>query len=55
MVDLLFEIGTEELPARFVIPALDDIERVFTSECAARGLTHAAIRRFGTPRRLAFS
>lgn len=53
MVDLLFELGTEELPARFVIPALDDIERVFTTECAARGLTHAAIRRFGTPRRLA--
>ncbi|MBL9037696.1 MAG: glycine--tRNA ligase subunit beta, partial [Archangium sp.] len=43
----------EELPARFVVPALDDIERVFKERCAAAGITHGTIRRFGTPRRLA--
>lgn len=53
MADLLFEIGTEELPARFVVPALDDIERTFTEKAKALGLTHGPIRRFGTPRRLA--
>ena len=53
MAELLFEIGTEELPARFVVPALDDIERTFKEQAAALGLTHGAIRRFGTPRRLA--
>ncbi|MBL8957525.1 MAG: glycine--tRNA ligase subunit beta [Myxococcaceae bacterium] len=53
MADLLLELGTEELPARFVVPALDDLERTFKEQAAALGLTHGAIRRFGTPRRLA--
>ncbi|MBE2254421.1 MAG: glycine--tRNA ligase subunit beta [Myxococcus sp.] len=53
MADLLFELGTEELPARFVVPALEDLERLFTEQCAAARVTHGAIRRFGTPRRLA--
>lgn len=53
MAELLFELGSEELPARFVAPALDDVERVFTEQCKALGITHGAIHRFGTPRRLA--
>lgn len=53
MAELLFELGTEELPARFVMPALDDLEKTFTEQCAALNLKHGAIRRFGTPRRLA--
>jgi glycyl-tRNA synthetase beta chain len=53
MADLLFEIGSEELPARFVGPALDDLERVFKERCAALNVKHGAVRRFGTPRRLA--
>jgi glycyl-tRNA synthetase beta chain len=53
VAELLFEIGTEELPARFVVPALDDIERTFKEQASALGITHGAIRRFGTPRRLA--
>jgi glycyl-tRNA synthetase beta chain len=53
VAELLFELGSEELPARFVVPALDDVERVFREECAARNVRHGAIRRFGTPRRLA--
>ncbi len=53
MADLLFELGTEELPARFVVPALDDVERIFNERCAAVSLTHGPVKRFGTPRRLA--
>lgn len=53
MADLLFELGSEELPARFVVPALDDLEKTFTERCAELNLKHGAIRRFGTPRRLA--
>ncbi len=53
MAELLFELGTEELPARFVNPALDDLERTFKEQCAALNIKHAAVRRFGTPRRLA--
>jgi glycyl-tRNA synthetase beta chain len=53
VADLLFEIGTEELPARFVGPALDDMQRVFEEQCAAAAIKHGAVKRFGTPRRLA--
>ncbi len=53
MADLLFELGTEELPARFVVPALQDLEKLFVEQCAAARITHGVITRFGTPRRLA--
>lgn len=53
MAELLFELGSEELPARFVVPALDDVERTFKEQCAALNIKHGAVRRFGTPRRLA--
>ncbi len=53
MADLLFELGTEELPARFVVPALQDLEKLFVEQCAAARITHGAITVFGTPRRLA--
>lgn len=53
MAELLFELGTEELPARFVVPALEDIVRNFTEQAAALNIKHGEIRRFGTPRRLA--
>ncbi len=55
MAELLFEIGSEELPARFVVPALSELERLFTEQCAQVSLTHGAIRTFGTPRRLALA
>lgn len=55
MAELLFEIGSEELPARFVGPALDELTRLFTEQCAQVNLKHGDVRRFGTPRRLALS
>jgi len=53
VAELLFELGSEELPARFVVPALDELERLFTEKCKAKSIKHGAIQRFGTPRRLA--
>ncbi len=53
MADLLFELGSEELPARFVGPLLEDLERVFREQATALGLTFQTLKTFGTPRRLA--
>jgi glycyl-tRNA synthetase beta chain len=51
--DLLFELGSEELPASFIIPALEDLAKTITEGLAAARLKHGEVRRFGTPRRLA--
>ena len=53
MRDLLFELGSEELPAGFVVPALDQLERLFRESCISQGIEHGSVCRFGTPRRLA--
>jgi glycyl-tRNA synthetase beta chain len=53
MADLLFELGSEELPARFVVPAVQELERLFIDHAQQIRLRHGAILRFGTPRRLA--
>ncbi len=50
---LLLEIGTEEIPAGFIVPALDFINRRLTQKFAEIGLNHAKPEVFGTPRRLA--
>ena len=50
---LLLEIGTEELPASFVSPALEELQRALTERLAAARLTHGRLRPLGTPRRLA--
>ncbi len=51
--DLLLELGSEELPASFLTPALDDLTKTITEGLAAARLKHGEVRRFGTPRRLA--
>ena len=51
--DLLLELHTEELPASFLSPALDDLAKTITEGLAAARLSHGELRRFGTPRRLA--
>ncbi|MHB8878830.1 MAG: glycine--tRNA ligase subunit beta [Myxococcaceae bacterium] len=51
--DLLLEIGTEELPASFIEPALAALQKVFTERAAAARLEHGEVRTLGTPRRLA--
>ena len=49
---LLLEIGMEECPARFVGPALADLERIAAEQLAAHRLPHGRVRALGTPRRL---
>ncbi|QSQ27248.1 glycine--tRNA ligase subunit beta [Pyxidicoccus parkwayensis] len=51
--DLLLEVGAEEIPASFIGPALDDLQRVLTERMAEARLKHGEVRVFGTPRRLA--
>ncbi|MCG6931403.1 MAG: glycine--tRNA ligase subunit beta [Desulfofustis sp.] len=53
MAELLFEIGTEELPAGFIRPAMADLKRLFVSRMKELGVPFEQIRAFGTPRRLA--
>jgi glycyl-tRNA synthetase beta chain len=51
--DLLLEVGAEEIPASFIIPALEDLKRILTERMEAARLKHGEVRTFGTPRRLA--
>ncbi len=53
MRDLLFEIGTEEIPAGFIAPALKQLETRFARKTAELKIDHGAISVMGTPRRLA--
>ncbi len=50
--ELLFEIGTEELPAGFIGPALEALDRAFRSEAKKLGIPVGETRTLGTPRRL---
>jgi glycyl-tRNA synthetase beta chain len=49
----LLEIGTEELPARFMEDALQNLRENAGGELRLARLDHGEIRVFGTPRRLA--
>lgn len=49
---LLLEVGTEELPARFVAPALEALEQRVVAALDEARIAHGPSRRLGTPRRL---
>ncbi|MBZ0272351.1 glycine--tRNA ligase subunit beta [bacterium] len=51
--DLFLEIGTEEIPARFLPPAMDDIARILAARLSEARLDHGEVRATATPRRLA--
>ncbi len=53
MADLLFEIGAEEIPAGFVPPALEQLERDLARALDEARLAHGEVKAVGTPRRLA--
>ncbi len=53
MKTLLLEIGTEEIPAGYIAPALAALESMLTQKLADARLAHGRIQTFGTPRRLA--
>ena len=52
-MDLLFEIGTEELPSGEVETALAALAKHIATECEKARLSHGEIERYATPRRLA--
>ena len=53
MGTLLFEIGTEELPAGYIEPALVQLEEKLSARFKQLNIGFGAIRTFATPRRLA--
>ncbi len=53
MADLLFEIGAEEIPAGFVLPALRQLEEDLSRALGEARLGHGEVKAVGTPRRLA--
>ncbi|MCL2670100.1 MAG: glycine--tRNA ligase subunit beta, partial [Syntrophaceae bacterium] len=53
--ELLFEIGTEEIPATFLPKSLADMETLFRAELTANHINHEAVRTLGAPRRLLLS
>jgi len=50
---LLLEIGTEEIPAGYIQPALEALSAALTGRLDEARIGHGAVRLFGTPRRLA--
>jgi len=52
MSELLFEIGTEEIPAGYIQPALDALAAEAAKKLQTLELAFDSIRTFGTPRRL---
>ncbi len=52
MPDLLFEIFSEEIPARMQAKAADDLHKMVTDKLVAEGLVYDGAKAFATPRRL---
>lgn len=50
--ELLFEIGTEEIPAGFLIPALTEMSNIMARKLDELALPHGKITTVGTPRRM---
>lgn len=50
--DLLLEIGTEEIPARFMSPALSQLKELAETGLKEARLEYEAVATYGTPRRL---
>lgn len=51
--DLLLEIGSEELPASYLPPAIKWLEKSFEKLFQEEGLAHGELRLLATPRRIA--
>ncbi len=55
MKQFLLEIGTEEIPAGYIRPALDALVANLTSKLTAARIGHGTAKTYGTPRRLVIS
>lgn len=51
-MELLFEIGMEEIPARFLNQALEDLKSNFEKKLKNNRIKFDGVRTYGTPRRL---
>ena len=52
MTKYLLEVGTEELPYKFISSALKQMEEIFSAALKENRLEFGKINTFGTPRRL---
>ena len=52
MSNLLLEIGTEEIPAGYIVPALKQMEVLFAAQIKENRLSYEYLHTTGTPRRL---
>ena len=50
--ELLFEIGTEEIPAGYIMPAIDSMKQLLETRLKDLGLAYGPIQTAATPRRL---
>src|ERR1700751_5830486 len=55
MPDLLFELFSEEIPARMQAKAAEDLRRMVTDKLVAKVLVYEGAKAFATPRRLALT
>lgn len=55
MKELLFELGTEEIPSRLLRGAERDLGAALTASLDDLGLEHTPVRTYSTPRRLALA
>ena len=53
--ELLFEIGTEEIPASYVPPALEQLREIVSDSLSENRIPFGKIQTFGTPRRITLS
>ena len=53
--DLLFEIGTEEIPAGYVPPALTQLRQIATESLTNHRIPFGEVETLGTPRRITLS
>jgi len=53
--ELFLEIGTEEIPAGFLTPAMNDLERLLRKELDTARIPYGEVRAYATPRRIAIS
>ena len=54
-MNILLEIGMEEIPARFLKPALNDLEKNMKTYLRENRIGFEEIKTYGTPRRLILS
>ncbi len=50
--DLLFEVGSDEIPARYLLPAIEQIRRRTAQALEQARLSFSRVDAYGTPRRL---